>query len=102
VTKEPKMMSNKQRIVARRLAVALVAAAAATPSVAQATDGPAAPAGGALSGPAVAGLAAPQAQPGFRWDDAGIGAAAMLAVLGSGSVATAASRRRRTRRTLAG
>jgi hypothetical protein len=95
-------MSSHKRIIRRWLAGALVVAAAATPSVAQASLADVAPSGASPSAHVGGGSSAVHAGSGFKWGDAGIGAAVTIAVLGAGASASAASRRRQTRRTFAG
>jgi hypothetical protein len=81
----------------RTLAAAAVIVAASLPSAAAATplyqhhD-----TGGVVVTPVPA-EAAPQAQPGFQWDDAGLGAAGMLGLVGVGSGTVVAVRRRSAR-----
>jgi hypothetical protein len=73
------------------LAGALVIAAASFPGAAQGrvmTDSTGHP-----SAPAPAPSAAPA--PGFQWDDAGIGAAGTVLLLGAGALAAGVARRRR-------
>jgi len=93
--------------VKRGLAGALVFAAVGSPAAAQAAfmDG----GGGfgpvqAARAPAVqqGGSAVQQGGSGFQWGDAGIGAAATIAVLGAGAASSGAARRRRTQRTATG
>ena len=95
-------MSSHKRTFRRWLAGALMVTAAATPSVAQASLADVAPSGASPSPQVALGLSASRAGSGFEWGDAGIGAAATLAVLGAGVTAAAGSRRRQTRRTAAG
>jgi hypothetical protein len=65
-------------------------ASAGSSAPAQATNGPAVHQAGAAS------------QSGFRWDDAGIGAAGTAGLLGAGVLASGAARRRRMQRTVVG
>ena len=88
----------------RAMTGALVATAASFPASAQAMiPPPGAPAGADAT--AIETLT-PQAQPsvndGFHWGDAGIGAAGMVLLVGAGTVASGAARRRRLSRTVAG
>jgi hypothetical protein len=95
-------MLNKRTLTA---AAAAVIVAASLPSAAAATplyqhhD-----TGGVGATPAfqsVTAEAAPDAQQGFQWDDAGLGAAGMLVLVGAGS-GTLVAVRRRNARTFAG
>jgi hypothetical protein len=88
------------------LASLAVMAAVGFPSAAQArldlnptpptVAGSPAPSGAAIQ------LSAAGAQSGFRWGDAGIGAAGTVVLLGAGVAGVAVVRRRRTHRTIAG
>jgi hypothetical protein len=74
------------------------AAALATPVAASARtfEMPQYPPAHAVPTHSVVKTAAVTSSGGFQWDDAGIGAAAMLALLGAGGSVTLAARRRRT------
>lgn len=67
------------------------------PPAAAASSAPAQPA----QGPSVRQTEA-SSQSGFRWDDAGLGAAGTAGLLGAGVLASGAARRRRTQRTVVG
>lgn len=85
------------KMTKRGLAGALAIAAASFPSIAQARwelDPPA----GASSTPVPVQQAAPTAQPGFQWGDAGIGAAGATLIVGAGVLAAGSARRRREQR----
>ena len=86
----------------RIIAVAAVIAAAAAPSTASARLIAAAPDSGPVGAavPIQAPSATPQQQAGtsqgFQWDDAGIGAAGVLVLVGAGAGAVTLAGRRRT------
>jgi hypothetical protein len=76
----------------RALAAAVVIAAAGFPAT-------------AIARPAVhrpAPQTTPSANPSFEWGDAGVGAAAAIALMGSGAIGASAIRRRRIRRIITG
>jgi hypothetical protein len=88
----------KQHMIKRSLVSGLVIAAASFPASAQAMF-----IGGDTSNipsaPIASGPSAPQptasAHSSFQWDDAGIGAAGAVVLLGAGALGTSATRRRR-------
>jgi hypothetical protein len=90
------MLSHK--MIKRGLAAVLVCAAAGFPAAAQASF----LAGAGGSAPVASAQAVQQGGSGFQWGDAGIGAAAAIAVLGAGAASSGAARRRRTQRTVTG
>jgi hypothetical protein len=96
------------KVIKRLLAAAVVIAAASAPSVAYARlnlNPPVAPAVTHPAPPAVTPSAArPEASStqGFRWDDAGIGAAGMVVLIGMGAGAAAVIARRHGHQTSAG
>jgi hypothetical protein len=84
------MFKSKQRIA---IAAAVIAAGVPSTASAMVNLEP-----GTASDPIVpigAPPAAPVAQSSFQWDDAGIGAASVLALLAAGGATSAAARRRR-------
>jgi hypothetical protein len=85
----------------RTLTAAAVIVAASLPSAAGATPLYQHHDAGGVGATLVPAEPAPQAQPGFQWDDAGLGAAGMLVLVGVGS-GTLAAVRRRGARALAG
>jgi hypothetical protein len=96
------------KVTKRLLAGAVVIAAASAPSAAYARvnlDPPAAPAATQHAQPAVT-PPAPRAEAassqGFRWDDAGIGAAGIVVLIGTGAGAAAVVARRHEHQTTAG
>jgi hypothetical protein len=96
------------KVTKRLLTVAAVIAAASAPSAAYARvnlDPPAAPAATQSAPPAVTPSAPrPEASStqGFRWDDAGIGAAGIVVLIGTGAGAAAVIARRHEHQTTAG
>jgi hypothetical protein len=108
-------MSFNTTLVKRSVAAGLAIGAASVPAAAQAMPLLAAPAPPTAPAPqhqAPPGAPAPQHQapvPGqptssdtsFRWEDAGIGAAGAVVLLGAGGLAAGALRRRRPQRALA-
>ncbi len=100
------MITNSS--IRRRLAGALLIAAASLPAAAQArlnldpepAAGSSPPANVAPARPVPRGVSG--AQPGFQWADAGIGAAGTVLLLGTGALAYAAPRRRRAQRAVTG
>ena len=89
-------MLNRRALAAAAVIVAssLPSAAAATPLYQHHDTGPV---GATPVLQSVSTEAAPQASPGFQWDDAGLGAAGMLVLVGVGSGAAVAVRRRSAR-----
>jgi hypothetical protein len=98
----------EQNTTKRWLTGGLVIAAVSFPSAAQARPelGPPLPGRANVQAPAISQPAAPQTRPGsdsgFRWGDAGIGAAGTAVLLSVGAVGSVAARRRRTHRTVVG
>jgi hypothetical protein len=90
--------------IRRGVSGAVVVAAISFPAAAQAmrplADPPSMPSSSAV------GLAVPStstsAQPGFQWEDAAIGAAGAVVLLGAGASASGVARRRRAHRTVIG
>jgi hypothetical protein len=81
------------------LAGSLAVAAVSFPAAAQGritTDSPGHP-----SAPAPPPSAAPAQAAGFQWDDAGIGAAGTVVLLGAGALSAGVARRRRTQHAVA-
>ncbi len=98
----------KHDVIRRLVASGVVIAAAGLPAAAQArfvVDPPVAP---PANSPALAasGLSAPRtpagSQPGFHWDDAGIGAGGAVLLLGAGVAGSGLARRNRRHRTVVG
>ena len=89
------------RRIASTLTGAIVAAAVALPSAAQARPNTN-PAGGPPAVVVEAPASADSGGQGFKWDDAGIGAGAAALLLGAAAVATGSARRRRVRDTAIG
>ena len=90
----------KHSLIKRSLVAGLVTGAASFPSVAQARyleDPPLAP---VASSPTSVQQTGSSAQSGFRWGDAGIGAAGTIVLLGAGAGAAGAMRRRRVHGTV--
>jgi hypothetical protein len=99
---------SEHRAIRRWLAAGLVIGATVVPSAARArfefnppesipASTPAAAVGGTVARPP-----ATSAEAGFRWGDAGVGAAGAAVLLGAGAAATGALRRRRTQHTVIG
>ncbi len=82
------------KITSRTIAVVAALAAAAAPATAYAMPAPPAggPAADVIALPAAPSVAS--ASQGFSWDDAGIGAAATIGLLGAASAGTVLLRRR--------
>jgi hypothetical protein len=99
---------SKHKLIRRQVVGGLVIAAASFPAAAQARFALSDPGGWSSSAPAqVVGAPAVQpagasAQSGFQWDDAGVGAAAAVALLGAGGAASRVARRRRAHRIVVG
>jgi hypothetical protein len=87
----------RSKTMRRVLAALLLTAATAFPAAAQATVMVSASGGGVapqiVSAPRVASSGS-----GFRWDDAGIGAAVAIALIAGGAASSVAARRRRAQR----
>ncbi len=98
---------SKFNLSKRALAAGLVIAAASAPAAAQARPN-LEPPNRAAAGPAPSAVASQAPRPtagsnsSFQWDDAAIGAAGAIVLVGAGAVATGGARRRRGQRQLAG
>jgi hypothetical protein len=91
---------TKHRQIARTVTCGLVLAAVTVPTTAQAM-----PARGPLTRAATQAPSAAtpdQGQQGFQWDDAGLGAAGAVVLLGAAGGLAAGTRRRRLHRAVAG
>ena len=92
--------------IKRGVAGGLVIAAVGFPSAAQARFDQNPVRFVALSAPSATGPSVqqtrPSAQPGFRWDDAAIGAGGTVVLLGAAASASGVVRRRRTQRAVIG
>jgi hypothetical protein len=99
---------SKHKLIRRQVVGGLVIAAASFPAAAQARFALSEPAGIDPSAPAqVVGASAVHtagagAQSEFQWDDAGVGAAATVALLSAGAAASRVARRRRAHRVVVG
>lgn len=96
---------SKQHLIKRSLAAGLAIGAAGFPAAAQAMfiQGPSGPVPSQSTHLAsVPALRGSSAQSGFRWGDAGIGAAGTVVLLGAGAGAASAVRRRRAERVVTG